>query len=210
MKNGSYNLGDFYRDVPIGAESGAEGEPRMLGTAEAFVKPILQLIQRFYTFNSQFDIDDENASIMMISDKFKYDHTEWGRKPTVVVMRGPITRTPDSLMAAREQVIPTTGAMIYKRKYMSAVQIMCISSEYAEQIATQIFDLLDMMPREVAAAGVFKMEGLVLNPVTRVDNGAVPGLKMCIVSCKITTEKRWSETPTDSTMLRKANIHGLC
>ena len=210
MKLGAYNLGDFFDNVEIGDPNGNDGQPKMLSTAEAFVKPLLQLIQRFYIFNKLFDIDNEEESSMMIGGKFSYSNTEWGRKPTVIVLRGPVVPESGSLLRSREGWNNTTGSMTYKKQYTSTAQIMCISTEYAESIATAIFDLLDMAPREVAMAGINRLEGLTLGTEERVDGGAVPGLKMCIVSCKITTEKRWSETPTGTTALEGTNINGLC
>ena len=210
MKLGSWNLGDFWRAVPIGDISGAAGEARMLSTSEAFVKPLLQLIQRFYIFRGLFNMDNEAESQMMIAGKFRYAATEWGAKPTVIVMRGTVTPNTGSLLSARERVIPTTGAMIYKKKYTSVVQITCISTEVAEVLATEIFDLLDMMPREVAAAGITRLEGLTLGTEERLEGGAVEGLKICTVSCNITTEKRWSETPTGTVPLEGVNVNGLC
>jgi hypothetical protein len=210
MKLGSYNLGDFFADVPLGDPSGAAGQPEFIGTADAFVKPLLQLIQRFYTYNNLFDIDNNEDSPMMIGGKFTYSRTQWGAVPTVVVLRGPITRTPEPLLQARESVNPLTGAMTYKRRYMSNVQVLCISTEVAESTATQIFDLLDQAPREVAMSGITRLEGLTLGTEERLEGGAIEGLKICTVSCKITTEKRWTETPSNRTTLNEVNINGLC
>lgn len=211
MKVGSWNLGDIWQYTPVGDSDNPTPVPRMLSTSEAMVLPILQLIQKYYTFNgNKFNLDDQENSEMMIAGKYRYDYAEWGLKPTVIVMRGTITPENMGGLKSREHWNQQTGTMIYKRKYRSTVTIMCISANYAEAIATEIFDVLDMMPREVAAAGIFHMEGLVLGTEERVEGGAVPSLKMCQVSCNITTEKRWSETPKNTTVLQGVNINGLC
>jgi hypothetical protein len=169
-----------------------------LTTAEFFFKPILMYIQQFYAEPERglYIADDEQKSAYQIAGKFAYAPKDIGLKPTIIVSRAQLRGMNIQDMAGRRRKNMQTDQV------MGATKIRIIAMSVTDNIASEIFDLLEMPRDLVLGTGIYQYSNLVMGEEEQVTGGAMEGLTRVDITVDVIGQRSWNITPTNAYILQ--------
>jgi hypothetical protein len=175
-----------------------------LTTAEFFFKPILMYIQQFYAEPERglYIADDEQKSAYQIAGKFAYAPKDIGLKPTIIVSRAQLRGMNIQDMAGRRRKNMQTHQVEYADQVMGATKIRIIAMSVTDNIASEIFDLLEMPRDLVLGTGIYQYSNLVMGEEEQVTGGAMEGLTRVDITVDVIGQRSWNITPTNAYILQ--------